>query len=214
MSHTLPTMKLATIFVVLSLTLASAQGQILRSGLIGRSARHEHESGRHERMERDRRNHGDYGRRDRWHGRTHKHARWHAHRPFYAYRPYRNFGYSYPFGSFYDPIHGGTYVGAPDGFWLGALAGGIVGHNSGAFRHNAWRGAAWGAGAGWLLGTIADANRSNRVYGAPQATLTPATVVVAAPTVQPQGETSVTVYNPQTGNASAMASANSLFGRN
>lgn len=213
-SHTLPPMKLATILVLLSLTLASAQGQILRSGVMGRPARHEHESGRHERLERDRRDRGDYRRHHRWHGRPHVHANWHAHRPVYAHRTYRNFGYSYPIGSFYGPIYGGTYAGSTDGFWLGALAGGIVGHNSGAFRHNAWRGAAWGAGTGWLLGTIADANRRSRVYRAAQVIATQPTTIASAPVTQREKRAPVTVLTPPAGNVSPMAAANSLFGRN
>ena len=58
---------------------------------------------------------------------------------------------------------GGYYRGsaAADGLWLGALAGGIVGHNHGGdWRHNGGRGAAWGAGAGWLLGSLIDSNRN------------------------------------------------------
>jgi len=49
---------------------------------------------------------------------------------------------------------------AASGFWLGALVGGIVGHNSGDLGHNAWRGAALGAGAGLLVGSVIEAGRS------------------------------------------------------
>lgn len=123
-----------------------------------------------------------------------------------------------------DGARGGYYGGgfARDGVWLGALAGGIIGHNSGGnWRHNGWRGAAWGAGAGWLLGSVLDANYGYyRDYGygydygypRPVALATPQPVVVqsAPAAAAPQ---QVTIINNYYGNASPMASANSLFGR-
>jgi len=54
-------------------------------------------------------------------------------------------------GGYYGGVsyYGDGYYGgsaAANGLFLGALAGGIIGHNSGSFHHNGWRGAAWGAG--------------------------------------------------------------------
>jgi uncharacterized membrane protein len=45
---------------------------------------------------------------------------------------------------------------------LGALAGAIIGHNSGSLNHNAWQGAALGAGTGLILGSIAGDARAWR----------------------------------------------------
>jgi len=127
----------------------------------------------------------------------------------YIYRdaPVRHGGYGYGSGS-----------AATDGLWLGALAGGIIGHNRGGdWRHNGWRGAAWGAGAGWLLGSLLEANYGySRAYdyAYPRAVVMPQSppVVVqsAPPAAAPQ---QVTIINNYYGNASPMAAANSLFGR-
>ena len=48
-----------------------------------------------------------------------------------------------------------------NGALLGGLAGAIIGNNSGSLNHNAWQGAAIGAGAGLLLGSAIDANRND-----------------------------------------------------
>ena len=134
----------------------------------------------------------------------------------------------------------GGYRGsaAHDGLWLGALAGGIIGHNSGGnWRHNGWRGAAWGAGAGWLLGSIVDSNRyyyggygrgydhgygssydNGYGYGYPRTVVMaqPQPVVMqAAPAPAPAtaAPQQVTIINNYYGNAAPMASANAMFGR-
>jgi uncharacterized protein YcfJ len=117
--------------------------------------------------------------------------------PSYGY--YGGYGAGYPYYDSYG--HPGSGSAAANGLWLGALAGGILGHNSGDFRHNAWRGAAWGAGAGWLLGSIVDANRRPVVYESAPAP--------AAPPAAPQQITIINNYY----NATPMSGANSLFGR-
>jgi hypothetical protein len=132
---------------------------------------------------------------------------------------YRNAPANYSYG-------GGYYRGgaAHDGLWLGALAGGIIGHNSGGnWRHNGWRGAAWGAGAGWLLGSIIDSNRyyyggydNGYDYGYPRAVAMaqPQPVVVqSAPTQAAAAPQQITIINNYYGNAAPMASANAMFGR-
>jgi hypothetical protein len=117
--------------------------------------------------------------------------------------------------------YGGYYGGraARDGLFLGALAGGIIGHNHGGdWRHNGWRGAAWGAGAGWLLGSIIDANRyyydGGYGYSYPRTVVMaqpqPVVVQSAQPAAAPQ---QVTIINNYYGNAAPMAQANALFGR-
>ena len=135
-------------------------------------------------------------------------------------------GYVYRDG-YRGSSHGGYYRGsaARDGLWLGALAGGIYGHNHGGnWRHDGWRGAAWGAGAGWLLGSIYDANRyydygydgyGSYNYGYPRAISMPApqpVVVQAAPQAAPAPQ-QITIINNYYGNASPMTQANTLFGR-
>ena len=128
-----------------------------------------------------------------------------------GYYPYSNYGYSN-----YGEVNYGyrsPASAAANGLWLGALAGGIIGNNSGAFRHDGWRGAAWGAGLGWILGSAVDANR--RVVAA-QAAAAPSYSV--APTVSPSpaapAQAPVTIINNYYNTpASPMAGANSLFGR-
>ena len=136
------------------------------------------------------------------------------------------------------PAQRGDYVyrgnAAQNGLWLGALAGGIIGHNRG-FSHgrDGWRGAAWGAGAGWLLGSILDSNYgyydngsySSYDYNYPRTAYGydyayPRTVAMTQPqpvyvqsapaAAAPQ---QVTIINNYYGNASPMAGANALFGR-
>lgn len=138
------------------------------------------------------------------------------------YRPayYPAYGYYGGYGADY-PYYGSTgYYGAESaassGFWLGALAGGIIGNNSGSFGHNGLRGAAWGAGAGWLLGSIADANRRQVAYQqAPVVVSQPSQVgaVAAQPAAQSSAPQQVTIINNYYNSSSPMSGANSLFGR-
>jgi len=122
----------------------------------------------------------------------------------------------------YGGYRGGS--AANDGLWLGALAGGIIGHNRG-FSHgrDGWRGAAWGAGAGWLLGSLIDSNRYSYGgydyaygYDYPRAVVMsqPQPVVVqAASAPVPAAPQQITIINNYYGNAAPMASANAMFGR-
>lgn len=128
--------------------------------------------------------------------------------PVYSYYP--GYGADYPYYDSYG-YGGGSY--ATNGLLLGALAGGIIGNNSGDFRHSGWRGAAWGAGVGWLLGAVADAHRRPVVYqntsvAAPPAAVMQAPVQAAAPAQQP-----VTIINNYYNTSTPMSGANSLFGR-
>lgn len=135
-----------------------------------------------------------------------------SHSAYYDHRPVAPGG-----GYIYRSRVGGSY--ARDGLWLGALGGGIIGHNRG-FSHgrDGWRGAAWGAGAGWLLGSMLDANygyyRSYDDYSYPRQVVVaaPPTVVVPAAPAAPAPQ-QVTIINNYYGNTSPMAGANSLFGR-
>jgi Glycine zipper len=127
-----------------------------------------------------------------------------------GYYPYANYG---AYGTGYDsPVYQGTGSAASNGLWLGALAGGIIGHNSGDFRHNGWRGAAWGAGLGWLIGSVVDANR--RVVASPQYGAVPSVAAAqsyAAAAAQTQPVTIINNY--YNAPATPMSAANALFGR-
>lgn len=129
----------------------------------------------------------------------------------YSYVP--SYGYYSGYGNDY-PYYGttgyyGSSSGATNGLLLGALAGGIIGNNSGS--HNGWRGAAWGAGAGWLLGSIADANRRTVAYDTAPVVVQPAP---AAPTAQPAAPAQpITIINNYYNTPTPMSGANSLFGR-
>jgi hypothetical protein len=94
---------------------------------------------------------------------------------------------------------------AATGTLLGGIAGAIIGNNS--HGHNAWRGAAIGAGAGYLLGSVAESNARRREAAAAQ-------VVAASPAPAPAPQ-NVTVINNYYGNSAPapMAQANALFGR-
>ncbi len=103
---------------------------------------------------------------------------------------------------------------ALSGAVLGGIAGGVIGHNSG--RHTG-EGIAIGAASGLFLGAVADesARRRFQAQGVPVKTGY-AAQTAAAPAVQ---MANTTVNSATAGNAyytapqSAMAGANSLFGR-
>jgi len=133
----------------------------------------------------------------------------------YSYRPYGpGYGYGYGYGDSYGYYGSslGSGSAAVNGLWLGALAGGVIGHNSGSLHHNGWRGAAWGAGLGWLLGSVADARRTpvyqQPVYVQENAPAVQASAPQPAPAAQP-----VTIINNYYNAPAPMSSANSLFGR-
>lgn len=106
---------------------------------------------------------------------------------------------------------------AQSGLWLGGITGAIIGHNSGS--GNAWRGAAIGAGAGLLLGSLADhdAARDERVR---EETSFPtvAEESSSAPASRPAATGGTTqnanvINNYYGSSGGAMSSANSMFGR-
>jgi len=125
--------------------------------------------------------------------------------PLPGYYPGYDYGY-YPYADYRTASPASAAAG---GLWLGALAGGIIGHNSGAFRHDAWRGAAWGAGLGWLVGSAVDANR--RVI-ANQTAATQAYANGMQTQAQPPQQVTV-INNYYNAPVTPMSGANSLFGR-
>lgn len=146
-----------------------------------------------------------------------------VHRPsgYYSYGPsYRSYGYGRPYGYSYGYAQPGYYYSdysyrrpsyAASGLWLGGLTGAIIGNNS--HGHNAWRGAAWGAGAGLLLGAIADENarEADAREAAYQDAQAAATVVAAPAQTTPQNVTIINNYNNSP--STPMSSANGMFGR-
>jgi uncharacterized protein YcfJ len=100
---------------------------------------------------------------------------------------------------------------AVDGAVLGGIAGAIIGHSSGSLNHNGWQGAAIGATAGYLLGSVAEQNARNREAMAQLLTVQSAPAPAPAPAQTPQQVT--IINNPPPQNPSPMASANGLFGR-
>ena len=123
----------------------------------------------------------------------------HHHNYYYSYGFGYYPGYAYPAGYTYPASGYPSY--AATGTLLGAGVGAIIGNN---VNHQTWEGAAIGAGAGLLLGSIADANRRPAVYQVPVDVRQP------AQPVQPP----VTIINNYYSAPSApMGAANSLFGR-
>jgi outer membrane lipoprotein SlyB len=140
----------------------------------------------------------------------------------YYYSPsYSYYSPGYTYSGYYSPGYDTYYYQRPNYAWTGAALGGItgavIGHNSG--RHGA-EGAAIGAGAGLLLGGIAEQNARQREYAygvqAPAGHHAPPTYTVAQtiPAVQeaPQPKQNTFIHNSAT-SASSMSSANRLFGR-
>jgi hypothetical protein len=140
-----------------------------------------------------------------YYGRTHRLAHYGSvYWPSYSFSYYPAYGDAYPYYGYGVPSY------QSQGLFLGGLAGAIIGHNSGTFRHDAWRGAAWGAGAGWLLGAIADARRPAVVQTAPTVTAGPSQTTAPA-AAQPQQVTIINNY--YNAPATPMSGANGLFGR-
>ncbi|MFT3783112.1 MAG: YMGG-like glycine zipper-containing protein [Nibricoccus sp.] len=134
-----------------------------------------------------------------------------AYRPYYQpYRPYNYYSY------YSRPVYYTRPSYASSGLFWGGLTGAIIGNNS--HGHNAWRGAAWGAGAGLLVGAIADANVREReareqAYAEAKAAFEAQQNNNTA-TQQQTAPQNVTIINNNYGSGSTpMSSANGLFGR-
>ena len=124
----------------------------------------------------------------------------------YLYRPEPVYVYD---GGYYDTADTRpNYLG--NGLALGAIAGAILGNNSGSLGQSAWRGAAYGASAGLLIGAIADNNARRReaTTSVPSAPITSPPPPVPAAVAQPR-----VITAPATP-ASSMGDANRMFGRN
>jgi hypothetical protein len=209
-------MKAALSLCLALLTVASAQADIFRpQGVSGAVLRRGDDHGRSNGAGRVVVRNGGYA----WghsYGYSGYRSPWFGYYPGYdlRYYPYANLGY---YGGYYGSGYGysspGYYSsssGVATGLTLGALAGGIIGNNSGAFHHSGWSGAAWGAGLGMILGAVADANRP---YVATQAPVMapPVNYGYGAPA---QAQQPVTIINNYYNTpATPMSAANGLFGR-
>lgn len=133
---------------------------------------------------------------------------------------------SYGYVRHYRPVYGVTYVSRPSygdsyyysrpsyaatGTVLGGIAGAIIGHNN-SRHHNGWRGAAIGAGAGLLLGSILDASQRETVVERPVMIRDDNYVPAETPAKQAAPQ-QVTIINNYYGNSTPMSQANGLFGR-
>ena len=134
----------------------------------------------------------------------------------YSYYPAYGYSYSYPaYGYDYGYSRPNYAVG---GTLLGALAGGLIGDS---IHHQGWEGAGIGAAAGLLLGGLAEHSarvQERNYYSAPAVSYASPNVYVGngpttsdppAASAAPQVRNNPATYRP----ASAMSSANSLFGR-
>jgi uncharacterized protein YcfJ len=127
--------------------------------------------------------------------------------------PYRRDGGRYSRGPVYGVDRGPLVWDRPanrgDGLVLGAITGAIIGNNSGLFGHRGDRGAAWGAGIGYILGAIAEEN--SRVRAVPPPVRVSEAPAAAAPAAPQQITIINNYYNTP---ATPMTPANQLFGRN
>jgi uncharacterized membrane protein len=130
------------------------------------------------------------------------------HSPVVRYgHPHRGHHHHYPVRSGYGYYYGRSDYRASGIFW-GGVSGAIIGHNSRVFRHDPWRGAVWGAGVGYVFGSVAERNARARAV----IENSPAVVIPSpAPVVQPQQVTIINNY--YNAPATPMSSANGLFGR-
>jgi outer membrane lipoprotein SlyB len=147
--------------------------------------------------------------------RHHRYGNRYAYDDYYPSARYTYSGYPYGYhydGGSHDRYSGREYNRASTGLLLGGIAGAVIGHNSGDLRNNPWRGAAIGAGAGWLLGAVADIRARARIreeeaiYSRED----------AAPYKQSPAQSvpqTVIINNNYYGTPSPMTSANSAFGR-
>lgn len=125
--------------------------------------------------------------------------------------PFRAGGGRYDRGPAYGVDRGPLVWDRPadrgDGLVLGAITGAIIGNNSGLFGHRGDRGAAWGAGIGYVIGAINERN-ARVVRSAPPPVRGFGSSAPAAPT-------QITIINNYYNvPATALTPANRLFGRN
>jgi hypothetical protein len=134
---------------------------------------------------------------------------------YYGYRTvistpviYSGYDYPYDYGTSYQRSNP-----SGSGLVLGALAGAIIGNNSGSLGHNAWRGAAYGAGLGYLFGSLVEHNDRQRAAAAERAASVQA-LRESVPVTETPSQAPVTIINNYyNAPATAMSQANSMFGR-
>jgi hypothetical protein len=145
------------------------------------------------------------------------HLSYHRGRGHYGYFGPSIYAYGPPYYgySIYGDVGYGRSGYAGNGALFGALAGAIIGNNSGGLGHSSWRGAAYGTAAGYILGSIADANADRRERTSADE-ISVARVERASappPLTQVSGESPIRVTDSAKQSSSAMSAANGLFGR-
>ncbi len=131
----------------------------------------------------------------------------HGYRNSYGYGAY---GYVAPV-AYYSSYGYRRPSYASSGLFWGGVTGAIIGNNS--HRHNAWRGAALGAGTGLLIGAIADRDAREREERA-AAILDAQSAAAAQNTATQPAPQNITIINNYNAPASTpMSSANGMFGR-
>lgn len=166
--------------------------------------------------------HAEVFRSHAFHARHHRgHARHHHGWPartsvsFY----YSDYGWNAPVAYAYGgyPVYTSNYVERVNasrtgtGLFWGGLLGAIIGNNSGSLGHNAWRGAAYGAAAGYLLGAVGDGLAREREARTASAEPLSAPVAPAAVESTPAPAPPPPVVRARP--ATPMSAANALFGR-
>jgi hypothetical protein len=148
--------------------------------------------------------HGHYIRRHGGH-RTHSHVGVSFGYPIFA-RPY-----AYSYYDYERPLWIERPNYAASGAMLGALAGAVIGHNSGDLGNNAWRGAALGGLAGLAVGAVAE----NRTRERERRMGTGEAGMVAEPVLAQGNAVTPTASAPEWAvvRPSRMAEANRLLGR-
>jgi uncharacterized protein YcfJ len=133
--------------------------------------------------------------------------------PSYVYLDRNVYGYDSGYAGYGDWSYGRpSYAGT--GMWLGALAGAVIGNNSGDLRNNSWRGAAYGAAAGYVIGSIAENKARRQEAAEAEAVVTPGSEQEQPVTpAQTKSTSSESVTSSNSRPSSSMSSANRLFGR-
>ncbi len=184
---------------MLAMTLAApvfaGRGPGPRDGRHGFHHRHHHHHG----------GHGHYIRRHGWHRPHSRVSLWFGYPAYSRIPSYSYYDYAYPN---WDTRP--NYVAS--GAVLGALAGAVIGNNSGDLGYSSWRGAALGSVVGLAAGAVAEKRAREREEEA-AATAPTVTVSTQAPSAPEDEAKDERARMRSLEKPSRMAEANRLFGR-